>query len=146
LWLPWLSPITQAQHFVTTYQQYQWELPPAGDFELVPPDETNQASAILTYLQAIEEGLGIKPMIYTGKPWWNRWVGDVEWASDYKLWLAAYYSPEATIHPPERFWPGDLPLGWNGNFPSGMWQFSSTMPGREWGVSSTNLDMNWRVV
>lgn len=140
LWLPYLTPIEQAQHAVNIYRQYKWELPLAGDFELAPSDGRNVGNEILAYLTHVEQELNVKPIIYTGKPFWNKYVGDVSWAKNYPLWLASYYPPDNTVHRPEDFWDGDLPIGFD---QWSIWQFSSTMKGSEWGVQSAGLDMNW---
>ena len=44
---------------------------------------------VLTWLSAVEEKLGIRPIIYTNHPFGNEYLNNSAF-SKYKLWIAAY--------------------------------------------------------
>jgi len=93
------------------------------------------------FLDRVELRTGIKPLIYTGKPYWERhFPVTPTWLINYKLWLAAYPNRISTI---KNQWDltaysyqiPTLPRGWL--LPQlYMWQFSDKgiIPGFSGGV------------
>ncbi len=53
---------------------------------------TTIAAHIATWLSVVEKGTGKKPIIYTGKYFWQDHVADTTQFNGYSLWLAAYVS------------------------------------------------------
>jgi hypothetical protein len=81
------------------------------------------------------EETDIYPMIYTSAGWWNGHVARNDLAKQCKLWVAAWTTAESPIIPND--W-GDInqPKTWT------FWQYTSKLVGKDYGVSSTNLDGN----
>ncbi|MFO0758111.1 MAG: GH25 family lysozyme [Byssovorax sp.] len=69
------------------------------------------AAKIHTWVDKVTAGTGKKPIIYTGKYFWNDNVVTADFA-DYPLWIAAYGPPCP-----------DTPIPWHA---WAMWQYSST--------------------
>lgn len=118
-----------------------------GDLPAVIDVETNSgvgpaavASAVGEWLELVEAGTGKKPIIYTGKYFWQDNVGSAAYA-DYPLWHAAYPNacqPPAPP-PPECGSCPNLADQWSDWV---MWQFSSS--GDVAGISG-NVDLNvWK--
>lgn len=71
------------------------DFPPILDFEpsltTYPTRISGIDIKIKAFLDKIELRTGMKPMIYTGVPYWNKhFPTKPAWLGDYKLWLAAY--------------------------------------------------------
>ena len=81
---------------------------------------------VKTYLNIIEQSLGVKPIIYTSEKYWKTYLPKAEWGCDYLLWLDNL----GTIWP-QQLWPW---AGWT------FWQYSyqARLPG-----ISTNLGLNY---
>jgi lysozyme len=87
--LPEYSPLLQARHFLSRVEG--WRLTPAIDVEanykgLDYGVVANRTKEMLDY---VEEGIGRKPVIYTGGWFWDR-MSQQDWADDYYNWLADY--------------------------------------------------------
>jgi lysozyme len=121
------DPVTQAEHFASLYPN-DANLPPVLDVEDTKNFTSNLSDAVLLCLQTIEELTGRRPIIYTGKWFWDPYIGYQEWAKDYDLWLAAYQDAEP-----------ELPLGWD---KWTFWQYSSTGDGLYYGASEEHIDLN----
>ena len=87
-----LDPEAQAQKLFDT-------LAGTGDFGelqvVADIEEINNAvitpSMVKKYLEKLMSLFGAeKVMVYTGKPVWDKWIGNVGWALAYPLWLAQY--------------------------------------------------------
>ena len=66
------------------------DLPPVLDVESttgLPPDQV--AAAIGQWIDHVEGELGVQPIIYTGRYFWQDNVGSAAW-SEYPLWIAHY--------------------------------------------------------
>jgi GH25 family lysozyme M1 (1,4-beta-N-acetylmuramidase) len=127
LYLNHRDPVAQAKHLAEFYPD-DADLPPVLDVEDTKNFSSTLADDVLLCLQTIEELTGRKPIIYTGKWWWDPNMGYQEWAKNYDLWLAAYRS---TLP--------DLPLGWDKWM---FWQYSEEGDASYYGASSTYIDLN----
>ncbi|KAF3995895.1 glycoside hydrolase family 25 protein [Glaciimonas immobilis] len=81
----------QAQNFLTTVGSLDAEdLPPVLDIEefLGAYGNTDLPTNVQTWLDVVEQGLGRKPMIYTGTSFWNQYMNNQ--FGDYPLWIAEY--------------------------------------------------------
>jgi len=86
------------------------DLPAMIDIEVTDGASPGEmASAIRTWLEVVERGTGLRPIIYTGSYFWEDNVGATDFG-DYPIWIAAYGPPCPS-----------LPAGWsNWTF----WQYS----------------------
>jgi lysozyme len=86
---PSVSSTIQAQHFIRTVQLASGDLPPVLDLEVTD----NRPQKIIiegakNWLTMIESHYGVKPIIYTNRDWYKKYVkGNFE---DYTIWMAAY--------------------------------------------------------
>ena len=146
----WLDPRTdpyyQAKFFLDNfYSRYTTDFPPVLDFE---DSNVNSWSDMLwraqTWLAYVEQETDQRPMVYTSPGFMRHFDRrKVGFMSHYPLWVAHYI---------QRPYP-DIPFPWQNWI---MWQYSDkghypyyiyrdTLPGRgkDWGVTSYGLDMNW---
>ncbi|MBI2896880.1 MAG: hypothetical protein HYY06_25200 [Deltaproteobacteria bacterium] len=109
------DPIEQADVFIDMVGELApGDLPPVVDIE--SPDGNPGVAAyqdeVRTWLDRVEGALGIPPIIYTGKYYWNDRLGGTDEFSDHPLW--------------EAWWNDacpDTPSGWSRWT---FWQYSST--------------------
>ena len=103
------------------------DLPPVIDVESV---DGKAASVVLkgvgVWLEAVEQALGRKPLIYTGSSFWSRTIGGSDRFSSYDLWVAQYTARPAPT----------VPKGF-GSYR--FWQFTQT--GKIDGING-NVDLN----
>lgn len=132
----------QADNFITAYATWHESclLPPVIDMEwdkksADEPDrwESKSPEEIVsmaqTLLERIESELGVKPVIYTNKSWWEARIGSVgEVLSKYPLWMSRY-GLFNELNPPIM-----------DGFDWLIWQF--TEHGKIDGISGT-VDVNW---
>ena len=104
------DPIRQLNNFTNLVDLQPGDLPPVVDIEkLHDNDNINLIKNIQAYLDGLEQHYKIKPIIYSGKNFANKYITTF---SDYPLWLAEYQSLYPT-----------LPQGWN---KWTFWQFSQS--------------------
>jgi lysozyme len=115
------DPIEQARHFLAATADRHWELPHALDYE----DQSGAAlpAALLAFLDAVEQGTGRTPILYTGPAWWRNTIGSDSRFTKYPLWLARYLNKYADGQ--------HLPTGFEVPAPSpwpawSIWQYSDT--------------------
>ncbi|MGC9520439.1 MAG: GH25 family lysozyme [Anaerolineae bacterium] len=124
---PNASADAQAKHFFKILGEREPDLPLVLDVErndgAVPGRIT---TSVRDALRLVEEHSGRRPIIYTARWFWNRFVLSSERWQDYDLWVASYTS--API----------LPRGWEA---WRFWQFSES--GNVPGVGSHSTDLNW---
>lgn len=129
LFRPGSSPVDQAVHF-SEHLPGGLMLPPVLDLEIHIYYEADVAHAVWTWLREVERCVSRRPLIYTNLYWWNRYVGNVDWAKNYDLWMAQPTSaPEPTLPAPWTSWR--------------FWQYASRSDGPEYGASSPYIDHNW---
>lgn len=93
-----VEPISQALYFLERSANFvdgKWvythQIPPILDYECYVNyyDRHDAQRNVYTWLSFVEKATGIRPIIYTGLPYWNN-LGNPSWAADYDLWLAQY--------------------------------------------------------
>ncbi len=98
---PETEALAQAERFLSVVGKDSGELAPALDLEPIPVEGTTRdrwsnASAdarllaISTWLDAVEQSLGRKPIIYTAAGFWNKRISAGNRFAAYPLWLAQY--------------------------------------------------------
>jgi lysozyme len=103
------------------------ELPPMLDIEEAPANGvtdtwpslvlTDRLAAIARFIQDVETGLGVRPILYTRRGFWNTMLaGSAEFAAC-QLWLAEYRVPAGDSDAPH------LPQGFTSWT---FWQYSGT--------------------
>jgi Lyzozyme M1 (1,4-beta-N-acetylmuramidase) len=137
---PTLDPLKQAAHYLSVLKEVvggQACLPPAIDLETAGTTKTAINAAVRSFMEELRQQSRRPGLLYTSPGFWNTYLpapvltlnrlkaADVEWASDYPLWLAHY-----TTGWPSQVYPW---AGWT------FWQYSSG--GKIEGVP-TRADMN----
>ena len=126
----WLHPRLhvgqQAELFIHNVKNFKGLLPPVVCLENHRANIDETEKNVKTYLNIIEQSLGVKPIIYTSEKYWKTYLPNAEWGCDYQLWL----DNPGTIWP-QQLWPW---AGWT------FWQYSyqARLPG-----ISTNLGLNY---
>ncbi len=90
------DPTQQAEFFIRTVGSLDPDdLPPVVDVESGSGVSSNLAASVQTWLSAVEQGLGRRPIIYTAPSYWN--ANLTPRFGDYPLWVAEYgvSSPKA---------------------------------------------------
>lgn len=83
------DPAQQAEFFIRTVGSLDpGDLPPVIDVESGSGTSSNLAANVQTWLNAVEQGLGRKPIIYTAPSYWN--ANLTSGFGDYPLWVAEY--------------------------------------------------------
>lgn len=103
---PSVSPMIQARHFIKNVHLRSGDFPPVLDLEVTDnrPKQViiNEAKE---WLKIIEAHYGIKPIIYTNRNWFKRYIdGNFD---NYIIWMAAYTTsprPELANNKPWHFW------------------------------------------
>jgi lysozyme len=133
--LPDLDPAAQAKFFLARLANANGgstklapgDLPAALDLEIVngvaPGNIINSAA---TWLAAVEQATGRKPILYTYIDFWKNKLGNPSALSGYPLWIAQYSVAAPTV-----------PGGWTD---WALWQFSSSQPVS--GVSTGSADVD----
>jgi GH25 family lysozyme M1 (1,4-beta-N-acetylmuramidase)/uncharacterized protein YraI len=117
----------QIDFFAQALTDHKWDLPPVLDIELADSLTTQQITqSARDCLRLGKQRLGRKPIVYTGKWFWDSHVmASGEWAQ-YDLWTASYGSASPVL---PKAW-----AGWK------IWQYASAghVPGIDVAV-----DLNW---
>lgn len=131
------SAKTQAKTLIDALGDDIGELPPAVDCEQLPVENPKgYANSLHTFLLEVESSLGVRPLIYTRRGFWDpimRIDGAFPaWASSYNLWVASYidlpYKKRSVLLPEHLtsisdgaargiYRPSTLPKSW------AQWQF-----------------------
>ena len=117
----------QIDRFVATLSGHITDLPPVLDIELDGGQTPDQITAtIRECLRLSAQRFGRRPIIYTAKWFWNKFVlSSGEWAQ-VDLWVASYGTAEA-----------QLPAGWAS---WKIWQYANN--GSVPGIAG-DVDLNW---
>jgi lysozyme len=121
------DPLVQADIVIDYHEQYgMGELPPVIDIESTDRQSKDTIIRnIRTWIDRIESTLGVRPIIYTGRYFWNDNVGTDEF-NDYGLWHPQYTTARCP----------NIANAWSDWL---FWQYSST--GSVDGIAG-NVDMN----
>ncbi len=104
-----------------------FEMPPVIDVEATDNRGAQAiAAGVRTWIDHVQRELGVAPMIYTGKYFWQDNVGNSRDFRDYRLWHAQYTGAQCP----------NIADAWDR---WAMWQYSST--GRVAGIAG-NVDQN----
>jgi GH25 family lysozyme M1 (1,4-beta-N-acetylmuramidase) len=111
-------PELEAHHFLQTVHAVGWfakgDLPPVLDLEWVHGLSPAHLHAwVAGWVKTVHRETGVRPLIYTGGPFWNGAVGASADALGCPLWLAAYVSN------PRPF----IPAAWH-HAGMTLWQFT----------------------
>ena len=123
-------PAAQQMDYLKAIYPSDAELPVALDVE-IDLQATNQylITDVGNFLKLLEQQLAKKPIIYTGKWWWEPNMSPAPaWVSNYDFWLASYPYAPGRVDITWEVLPTVLPTGWaqpvtNGRKPL-IWQFS----------------------
>jgi len=143
------DPVQQAQNLYNYCAAHGdfGELPPALDLEEYGNAQITP-SKVKTCLEELERLFGVKPLVYTAKVVWDKWLGNVAWARDYDLWCSnppytEWFETliETVKNLSPSLWP-KKPLPWQGLMQL-FWQFTFKAPAAQYGVSGNELDLNF---
>ena len=125
-----------AESFAAQYGASSGKLPPVADIESTGGLTKSELNNWLTkFVNKFEELTDTKLMIYTSPGFWNSNMPMTNWAKWLKLWVAHWTTADAPILPND--WTDiNNPRTWE------FWQWTSKGTGREYGASSTNIDLN----
>jgi len=124
--------IREADHFLAVAQLKKGMLVPVLDLEQGSwLGRTRLTAWVKAWVTRVDQKLGVKPMIYVTKSFWQSYVSNTAWFADhgYRLWIARW-STSAPSVPAE---------GWGGKSWT-VWQYSDC--GRVPGVHSTCVDLD----
>lgn len=125
----------QVDHVVANFPN-DAELPMALDVEETSGDLT--AAMVQQFVNELIAKEGRNPIIYTGRWYWNPYLGDGQtWASNYDLWTANYTQPPGTI--PDGSFVPLIPDDWQDWT---FWQWTSS-GGLLVGQTFSPLDLNY---
>lgn len=138
-WRPSHDPIEQADYYADLLKFKPWNLAPVADVEVQENVNILTLQARLKkFVDRLEYRTGRKPMIYTRTTFWNPYVGNPSWASNYDLWIARYNS--AITGPWDDGW--GKPYSWNDWI---FWQYSAdgNNMGHIYGIGSDDVDIDY---
>jgi len=84
-----LPPVLDLEEAATSTGQDEWQATPIE--QRVP--------LVLAWLEAVEESLGVKPLVYTRRGFVKSCFGDAGGLTDYLLWIAHYTSAQKPAIP-----------------------------------------------
>jgi lysozyme len=100
----------QAEFFVRTLRPDVGECPPVLDVEPRGGETFDDAKRarvtdqLRRWLRAVEDGLGVRPLIYTNAAAWHTVTTGPDWAKEYGLWVARYaLTPPSAAQLPAHF-------------------------------------------
>lgn len=117
----------------------QGDLPPFLDVKTSKIDavEPERAHAgILEWLQTVEQRIGGKPILYISPRGVRHLDGHTEGLNEYGLWDVHYIDPYEDAADREPNLPETF-IEWV------FWQYTSSGPGKEWGMESNGLDLDY---
>lgn len=118
---PQTDPAAQAAHFLRTVRLGASDLPPALDVEVTDGvDRATLVSRVLAWLDAVEQGTGKRPIVYTYQNFYDTYLAGS--LAGYPLWIARYGGTPPSVS------------GWT------FWQFSDA--GSVPGISAA-VDLDW---
>jgi lysozyme len=124
------DPLAQAQIVVDAIGPLgPGDLPVTCDVESEDyPDPASYAVALATWMDAVEEGTGKRPMIYTRASYWDPYVNSGAF-SDSALWVAHYTTTQCP----------NVPQDWQ-DWTFWQWTDSGQVPGMP---QASAVDQNW---
>ncbi|MCS6928110.1 MAG: glycoside hydrolase family 25 protein [Saprospiraceae bacterium] len=90
--LPDISPIDQANHFIRTVNLQSGDLPPVVDIEEARGMTPAQVRKHLhTFLRLLRKHYGVRPIIYTSRDFYKNYFSNQAEFKPYAFWVAHYY-------------------------------------------------------
>ncbi|HEX8024567.1 MAG TPA: glycoside hydrolase family 25 protein [Candidatus Limnocylindrales bacterium] len=124
--------LSEADHFIAVAQLKKGMLVPVLDLEQGGRlGRTRLTAWVKTWVTRVSSKLGVKPMIYVTKSFWQSYLGNSTWFAEhgYRLWIARWSASAPGV--PADHWGGS---SWT------VWQYSDC--GRVPGVRSTCVDLD----
>lgn len=102
--VPGVSGLAQARHFLSTVTLQAGDLPPVLDIEVAGKAASSQLrKEVRHWLREVERSTGVRPIIYTNVGFYQRYLGSD--FDSYPLWIAHYYRPQQpSINRGWTFW------------------------------------------
>jgi lysozyme len=99
------SAQAQASHFINTVKLEPGDLPPVLDVEQKPRNQNRDEfkSSVLSWLQAVEDHYGVKPILYTYYKFKLDYLNDSVF-NQYPYWIAHYYVDSLQYKGEWKFW------------------------------------------
>jgi len=125
-----LVPAPKQMDYILKKYPADAELPFSLDVEIdLQATNAYLINDVGNFLNLLEQHLGRKPIIYTGKWWWEPNMSPApSWVGNYDFWIASYPYAAGRVDLTWEQLPSYLPTGWapevtNGRKPI-IWQFS----------------------
>jgi len=87
----WLHPRLhvgqQAKFFMDVVNNFNGMLPPVVCLNTHRDSLNKIGQNVKTFLMILKENVGAAPVIYTSKDYWEKYLADASWASEFPLWL-----------------------------------------------------------
>ena len=102
--LPQVSPQKQAEFFMNQVHLEPGDLPPVPDVETTGNLSDNDlVKSVRTWLTLVEEGYGVKPILYASYSFKLRYLND-SFFDDYPFWIAHYHVDQLSYKNRWHFW------------------------------------------
>jgi lysozyme len=93
----------QAEFFIRNVQLKPGDLAPVLDVETKGKNKADLQRSVKTWLDVVEAHYGVKPILYTGYSFKQKYLSSPEF-DEYPYWIAHYYVSELEYKGPWRFW------------------------------------------
>lgn len=86
--------------FKSVFDPHKQDLLPMVDVETMPKGMAKSKfdDCLLEFIQLIEHEYGVKPIIYTGKNFYNKYFFGTRFTTSYKFWIAAYADEQPVLN------------------------------------------------
>jgi len=147
-WRPESNPVSQANMLTTAVKNKTFKLPividvERNDYNYAPNVVADNLASTISAFKANNPNK--KLMIYTRMSFWNQWVATRNFWKEYDLWVARYPEPQPNLDAPNPYWDNKyMPRAteWGDKYWN-FWQVTDRMPGKDWGVGSAYIDINF---
>lgn len=95
----------QANHFCRNVSMKKGDLPPVLDIEEMPVgySKAKLTNDVLVWLRIVKRHFGIKPIVYTGAVFYEKYIAGTA-VANYPLWVAHYYEERPATFARWTFW------------------------------------------
>ncbi len=77
----------QAELFFKTVGSFKGLLPPVVCLETHRTSLTEMDKTVKTFIELLNNSLGVRPVIYTSESYWKTYLPNSDWGCEYPLWL-----------------------------------------------------------